>query len=187
MVVSLLWLVNDQCCIMHESQSVALLVSVEGSCLYACTREPGTLLPPFVFNATQPAKSTRVRFNGNIDGDMVLNGAVWQRYLLWHPRDHISQGTLIKGPVAGKAEGAWWSIVEFIQSNSNTGELGITHGCMFLCGFVNLFISVYFLAPPNDATRLHQVIQWLEQELRCLRQRAGAPAQQQHAGHACDC
>ncbi|KAI8468961.1 MAG: hypothetical protein J3K34DRAFT_425419 [Monoraphidium minutum] len=62
-------------------------------------------------------------FNGNVDGDMTLNGAVWPRYLVWHPRDHLSQTTLLPGPVAGNATGAAWSIIEFFMSNNATGYL----------------------------------------------------------------
>lgn len=38
-------------------------------------------------------------FNGNIDGDMQhpLDGKWYPRYHVWHPRDHISQNTLITG------------------------------------------------------------------------------------------
>jgi hypothetical protein len=38
-------------------------------------------------------------FNGNVDGDMQhpVNGQWYPRYLVWHPRDHVSQNTLKPG------------------------------------------------------------------------------------------
>jgi len=60
-------------------------------------------------------------FNGNVDGEMVLNGAVWPRYQVWHPRDHVAQNTLLRGPIAGSATKAWWSIIEFVQAGNPTG------------------------------------------------------------------
>lgn len=50
-------------------------------------------------------------FNGNIDGDMKhpVNGQWYPRYLVWHPRDHISQNTLIAGERNPKAAGHFGS------------------------------------------------------------------------------
>jgi hypothetical protein len=38
-------------------------------------------------------------FNGNVDGDMQhpVDNKWYSRYLVWHPRDHVSQNTLIAG------------------------------------------------------------------------------------------
>jgi len=65
-------------------------------------------------------------FNGNVDGEMVLNGVVYPRYLVWHPKDHVRQSTLLQGPDKGSATGAFWSIIEFMDAQPSSGGCGLT-------------------------------------------------------------
>lgn len=62
-------------------------------------------------------------FNGNVDGFMThpVDGRNYSRYLVWHPRDHLEQTTLMPGPVPGNATAATWNIVEFFASADPRG------------------------------------------------------------------
>jgi len=58
----------------------------------------------------------------NIDGEAEVDGVIYPRFLLWHPRDHVSKGTVYHGPTDDLTD-AVWRIVEFY--NATTGEYSV--------------------------------------------------------------
>ncbi|GBF95843.1 hypothetical protein Rsub_08433 [Raphidocelis subcapitata] len=52
---------------------------------------------------------------GNIEGEMThpVDGRSYPKYLVWHPRDHITTSTASPGRGPGDPTGARWRIVEF--------------------------------------------------------------------------
>lgn len=86
-------------------------------------------------------------FEGGVEGTMAhpLDGKVYARYLVWHPRDHVSQTTLLRGGrgagsgasgggegsgsgasgggEGSSVDGAWWLLKEFFLGGVG-GERG---------------------------------------------------------------
>lgn len=64
----------------------------------------------------------RFWFDGNVDGVMThpVDGKVYPRYLVWHPRDHVEQRTVKTGR-PGDSNGAVWRINEFFLSSKPSG------------------------------------------------------------------
>lgn len=53
----------------------------------------------------------------HLGGTMVHEGAVYPRYLLWHPRDHIHWELARRSPDGGTSQGASFRIVEAFAAN----------------------------------------------------------------------
>ena len=53
----------------------------------------------------------------NIGGDMAVNGAVLNKYLVWHPLDHIHWSLAQPSPSGGAGVGAKFRIVEAFGRN----------------------------------------------------------------------
>jgi hypothetical protein len=52
-------------------------------------------------------------FSGGFEGEMMWQGDKYPRFLLAHPRDHVTQDTVVRGPTGG-AQGATWNTMEFL-------------------------------------------------------------------------
>lgn len=52
-------------------------------------------------------------FNGGFEGTTTLNGVRYPRYLLAHPRDHVTLETVVRGTTAGSAVGSYINNIEF--------------------------------------------------------------------------
>lgn len=58
-------------------------------------------------------------FNGGFEGDMVWQGAKFPRFLLAHPRDHVTQDTVVRSQTPGSTQGATWNTMEFFAATAS--------------------------------------------------------------------
>lgn len=83
---------------------------------------PVHLLPPQIQHDAIPGVSGPMLafwFNGGFEGEMLWQGAKFPRFLLAHPRDHVTQDTVVRSPTPGSTQGATWNTMELFAATAS--------------------------------------------------------------------